>query len=149
MPDQIETHIYTLSFVAGALPAGSPYAQVTNVTLPFSVKKILFKPINCYFISEVGGSEFKPFLVFCDLIDNTRAIGYSGHVASALPAVGGQQGQWVSVNNDITFTLRNTLSMQNRVINFWLGSSLNAGATFPTVPFTGCVTVTIEYHSEI
>ena len=148
MPDQIETHIYTLAFVAGAAPLGSPYAQVTD-TLPFSVKKILFKPINCYFTSEVGGQEFKPFLVFCDLIDNTRPIGYSGHIASALPAVGGQQGQWVAVNNDVTFTLRNTLSIQGRIINFWLGSSLNAGATFQTVPFTGCVTVTVEYHSEI
>ena len=138
--DQVETHIYTLNFTTGA----SVYKTVT-AGLPFTVHRIVFKPLNCYFTAENG---FYPLLVYSDLIDRTKAIGYSGHIAQQLPPVAGQAGQWVAVNNDVTFTLQNPLDMQNKTINFWCGSVLNGGSVFDTAPFTGIIVVTVEYHSR-
>ena len=142
--NHIDTQIYTLAFTEGKNPEA-----VAHVGVPFQVKKILFKPINCFFTVEnvVDTVHFNPFLVYCDLLQN-RAVGYSGHVSNAVNANANSQGTWVSVCNDITFTLTSPLNLTNIPITFWLGSSLNGGNRFATCPFTGAVTVTVEYHSE-
>jgi len=138
-----ETQIYTLPFVANA----APYASV-SIYVPFEVKKILFKPVNCYFTAEqaANGSEFNPFLVHTDMMCGPRPIGYSGHIANALPGVAGAAGQWIACQNDTTFKLISPLRLQNAQINFWLGASLNGGNTFATCPFTGVITLMVEYH---
>lgn len=144
--DHIETQIYSLAFTAGQAPEAVAYVGVS-----FQVKKILFKPVNCYFTTEnaAGGYAFNPFLVYCDLLQH-KPVGYSGHISNAVGAggVAGSAGQWIAVNNDITFTLTSPLNLINIPITFALGSSLNGGNRFATCPFTGVVTVTVEYHSE-
>ena len=151
MSHQIDTQIYTLPFTAGTdnNPI-RPYATIT-VGVPFTVKKVVFKPINCYFTTEnaVGTNPFNPFLVYCDLISPSKAIGYSGHISNATGGALGTAGQWIAVNNDITFTLRSFINATNLPITFWLGSSLNGGNTFANCPFTGVITITVEYHSEL
>ena len=138
-----ETQIYTLRYIAG----NAPYASA-DIFVPFEIKKILFKPVNCYFTAEqaANGSEFNPFLVYTDMMGGPRAIGYSGHIANALPGVAGAAGQWIACQNDVTFKLISPLRMQSARINFWLGASLNSGNTFATCPFTGVITLMVEYH---
>ena len=145
--DHITTHIYSLYYTAGNAPE-----QSICIDVPFTIKKILFKPLNCYFTVENATaapdvvSVYNPFVVYCDLVN--RPIGYSGHIANAVGAAAGAAAQWVAVNNDVTFTLHNHIELHGQPVKFWLGASLNAGNRFITCPFTGVITVTVEYHSE-
>ena len=149
---RIETQIYLLNFVATTARGliNGPETLI-QTTVPFDFKKVVFKPLNCYFTAEqaVGTSNYNPFLMFCDIYNATKAIGYSGHVSNATGAGAGAVGQWLMPSNDVTFVMPNFRSGNGLNIMFGMGAALNSGSIFSTSPFTGVVVVTVEYHEHL
>jgi len=73
MNRQIETQMYSLSYIAGG-----PVMQNVNINVPFTVRKLVFKPISLI-IPPGFPSPNQAVVMFSNLYDVNRTIGYSGY----------------------------------------------------------------------
>jgi len=178
--DLIETQTYQLIYEFGNGPsAGAGFTdhgpiQDININVPFKVRKMVFKPLNLYVATGNGGNaqdpaqpinpnnggdvgpgvaaiRDQPDLMFCNLYDVNKAIGYTGYY-NIIPSLNGLNpsnpaasiGYFNQPVHDVTFSVRNLMNI-NGSYKFYLYNSASQ-CYYATSPFTGIITITVEYH---
>jgi len=160
--DLIETQTYQLIYVLDRKTgeANGPIQDI-NINVPFKVRKLVFKPLSLYIANGEGSTEDgpngngvigagtipfdSPNLVFCNLYDVNKAIGYTGfynvdaHQVSAPGA-----GFFTQPVHDVTFSVRNLMNI-NGSYKFYLYNSATQ-CYYTESPWSGILTITVEYH---
>ena len=169
--DLIETQTYQLIYVAGQNigQLNSPIQDI-NINVPFKVRKLVFKPLCLYVATGNGGTlnatnpnlggiigpgdpivNDQPDLMFCNLYDVNKAIGYTGFY-TMVPALAGVSasepssaiGYFAQPVHDVTFSVRNLMNI-NGSYKFYLFNS-KTQSYYTQSPFDGIITITVEYH---
>ena len=168
--DLIETQTYQLVYVLGnglsvANRTTNGPIQDININVPFKVRKIVFKPLSIYIAESAGNPEplpnpdgngllgtgaapyDSPNLLFCNLYDVNKAIGYTGYYSMNPNIVDGvSTGFYTQPVHDVTFSVRNLMNI-NGSYKFYLYNS--ATQSYYTVsPWSGIITITVEYHGQ-
>jgi len=174
--DLIETQVYQLTYINGASNSTNGPIQDININVPFKVRKLVFKPMMLYVAAGGGNVEAGPDgngplgagayvndvpnLIFCNLYDVNKAIGYLGFytvVPGVVPdpppeppnpatAVEAYTGYYSQQMHDVTFSVRNLMNI-NGSYKFYLYNSASK-CYYDTSPFSGIVTITVEYHGQ-
>lgn len=163
--DLIETQVYQLTYVAGNR-SSDLYGPIQNIDInvPFKVRKIVFKPM-CMYVATGSGAAVNgpngngvigdgdvtndsPDLMFCNLYDVNKAIGYTGFYNNVAIDSAGEPGPMTPVyyqqRHDVTFSVRNLMNI-NGSYKFYLYNSASK-SYYSVQPWSGIITITVEYH---
>lgn len=160
--DLIETQTYQLIYVVEKKTgeANGPIQDIV-INVPFKVRKLVFKPLSLYVANGQGnpgdgpdgngiiGPGTIPFdspnLVFCNLYDVNKAIGYTGFYNVDAHQDGDLgTGFFTQPVHDVTFSVRNLMNI-NGSYKFYLYNSATQ-CYYTSSPFSGIITITVEYH---
>jgi hypothetical protein len=126
MNRQIETQMYSLSYIANG-----PVMQNVNINVPFTVRKLVFKPVSLI-IPPGFPSPNQAVVMFSNLYDVNRTIGYSGYFNAV--SNGGQPFTSLVNGNQVVNTLIGDVN-GNPV--YATGTAAGANAIIGTVTIAG------------